>query len=143
MRDYGRRSGQLALTVEEREKSLISTRNKFWQEWLKADELERVHLVMKLLKNTMRRFWSRISNRDRLAYFMVIVFGLAFLMETLYFQFGNTVVTLSNGQQISLGGYIGEPRLWVRIIEGVISLSLITLGIERVRCLRGKGDLSN
>lgn len=80
----------------------------------------------------LRKLWRRVSNREKLAYFMVIAFGLAFLMITLYFQFGNTTVVLDNGQQIELDGYIGESRLWVRIMEGMISLGLITLGIERL-----------
>jgi len=85
------------------------------------------------MREIISKWWHRISNRDKLAYTMVISFGLALLMETLYFQFGNTVVLLSNGQQISLGGYIGEPRLWVRIMEGVMSIGIIVLGFERLK----------
>jgi len=81
----------------------------------------------------LKKLWRRISNRDRLAYLMVVVFGLAFLMETLYFQLGSTKALLSNGQILDLGGgYIYEPRLWVRILEGVLALGLVALGVERL-----------
>lgn len=64
---------------------------------------------------------------------MVIAFGISFLGITLHFQFGNTVITTPSVIVELDYGYITETRLWVRIIEGMLSLGLITLGGERLR----------
>lgn len=77
----------------------------------------------------MAKLWRRISNLDRLSNFMNIAFGCAFLMVSLYFQFGKTVITTPEAIIEFDVGYITEERLWVRIMEMGISLALITLGI--------------
>ena len=66
----------------------------------------------------IRHMWSRVKDRDRLAYMMVIAFGISLLGISITFQ---------------LGYAIGEESLVVRTIEMAISLGLIALGIERLR----------
>ncbi len=83
---------------------------------------------MQLLNN----IWKRVSNLDKLSYVMVIAFGLSFLMETLWWQFGKTDVITPDAIINLEFGVIGESRLWVRIIEGGISIGLIVLGINRL-----------
>jgi hypothetical protein len=90
----------------------------------------------------MKNFLNKFKDLNKWSYFMVIAFGLCLLMITLQFQFGNTAVVIQGettdtyilpDMTIYLGqGYITESHLWIRIIEGIISLGLITLGIERL-----------
>ena len=86
----------------------------------------------------MNKFWHRFTDLNKLSCFMNIAFGLSLLMITLQFQFGNTVVLVDDPPaRIELGqGYITEPHLWIRIIEGTIALGLIALGIERLKYYR-------
>jgi len=79
-------------------------------------------ITIKSINNT--RFWKRISDRDRLSYFMNIAFGLSLLMVSIAFITGN---------------YIGEDNKIVNIIEIVISFALIVLGIERLMKYKQKG----
>ena len=67
---------------------------------------------------------------------MNIAFGLSLLGITLFFQFGKTVITTPDVIEILDYGYITETRLWVRIVEGLISLGLIALGTNRLRHYR-------
>lgn len=69
----------------------------------------------------IKRVWRRISNRDRLAYFMVFAFGLSLLMITSAFQ---------------VGWKIGEESQVVRVVEFVVALGLMALGVERLRNLK-------
>ena len=66
----------------------------------------------------IKHMWSRVKDRDRLAYMMVIAFGVSLLGISITFQ---------------LGYAIGEESLAVRAIEMAISLGLIALGIERLK----------
>ncbi len=90
----------------------------------------------------LKKFWHRISDRDRLAYSMVIVFGVCLLAITIFFQFGYML----GEKQIEPNPFIrnepkagdakllllDEPSPVVRGIEAAISLGLIVLGIERL-----------
>jgi len=80
----------------------------------------------------------RFKDLNKLSYVLNIAFGLSLLMITLQFQFGNTVVLVDDPPaRIELGqGYITEPHLWIRLIEGLIALGLIALGIERLKHYR-------
>ncbi len=80
----------------------------------------------------LNKICKRISNLDRLSYMMVIAFGLSFLMETVWWQFGKTTIETPSAIINLDYGVIGETRLWVRILEGGISLGLIILGINRL-----------
>jgi hypothetical protein len=55
-------------------------------------------------------------------------------MITLQFQFGKTEIKIDDPPAIIQldYGYIAERHLSVRIIEGVLSLGLIALGVERL-----------
>lgn len=64
---------------------------------------------------------------------MNIAFGLSLLMITLQFQFGHTIIETPNVIVDLKYGYITEPILAVRIIEGLISLGLVWLGIKGTR----------
>jgi hypothetical protein len=85
-----------------------------------------------MIKRRVTVFWKHISDREKLSHYMNIAFGVSLLMITLYFQFGKTAIETPNGIVTLDSGYITEARLWVRIVEGVLSLGLITLGIERI-----------
>lgn len=75
----------------------------------------------------------RFTNRNKLAYFMVIAFGISLLMITLQFQFGKTVISTPDAIVNLDHGYITEANQLVRIVEGLLSLGLIILGIERLK----------
>jgi len=89
----------------------------------------------------MRKFWKRVSDRDRLSYAMTIAFGVCLLTLMLFFQFGYQLgerevkpflrqeeMPAFGGQKVLL---IDEPNPVVRGIEIVVALGLIALGIER------------
>ncbi len=65
---------------------------------------------------------------------MNIAFGLCLIMITLYFQFGKATIVIEEVpvKFVLDNGYITETHLWVRIVEGIIGIGLITLGIERL-----------
>ncbi len=90
----------------------------------------------------LRRFWHRLIDRDRLAYAMVIAFGVSLLGIMLFFTFGYQLgemrVTVPPFIEIQGAGQtkmllIDEPRPIVRAIEIFLALGLIVLGIERFR----------
>ncbi len=89
----------------------------------------------------MNRFWKRISNRDKLAYTMVVAFGICLLGLILFFQFGYQLgerkfsPILAQEQMIDTSKMllINEPNPVVRKIEIAIALGLIVLGIERLK----------
>jgi len=90
----------------------------------------------------IKRFWHRITDRDRLCYALVIAFGICLLALMLFFQFGYQLGEreakpfLRQEAMPYFGGYrvllIDEPNPVVRGIEITIALGLITLGIERL-----------
>ena len=81
----------------------------------------------------MKKFLRRFTDRNKLSYFMNIAFGLSLLVLTLQFQFVKTTIS-TPGAIIKLDhGYVTEPNQVIRIIEGLISLGLIALGIERLK----------
>lgn len=86
----------------------------------------------------MKKLINRFKDLNKLSYLMNIAFGLSLLTITLQFQFGNTTIFIEEiPANIALGqGYIAEPHLWIRIMEGLIALGLITLGVERLRHYR-------
>ena len=91
----------------------------------------------------LKRFWHRISDRDRLAYAMVIAFGVSLLAIMLFFTFGYQLGEIRVEPFIEIQGagqtkmlLIDEPRPYIRVIEILISLGLIILGIERFRNLK-------
>ncbi len=86
----------------------------------------------------MNKMLKRFKDLNKWSYLMNIAFGVALLMETLYFQFGETVLNVDNIQYTLDSGYITESHLWVRIIEGILSFGLIGLGIERLIKRRSK-----
>ena len=90
----------------------------------------------------MKKFWQRISDRDKLSYVMVIAFGGCLLGIRLFFQFGymlgekqivdNPIVRNEpavNQEKLLL---LDEPSPVVRGIEITIALGLIMLGTERL-----------
>ena len=85
--------------------------------------------IISIIKN---KITNRYRDLDKLCYFLVVAFGLSFLMVTLYFQFGKTVLTIPNARVILDNGYITENRLWVRVMEFILSLGITTLGMERI-----------
>jgi hypothetical protein len=80
----------------------------------------------------MKNFLRRFTDRNKLSYFMNIAFGLSFLLEILYWQFGKTTLHVDSFSYTLTSGYITESHLWIRIVEGIIALGLISLGIERL-----------
>lgn len=92
----------------------------------------------------MKRLLKRLTNLNKLSCAMNIAFGLSLLGITLFFQFGRTIITTPEAIVYLGHGYITETRLWVRIVEGIISLGLITLGINRLlyyrKCKKGVLD---
>jgi len=89
-----------------------------------------------------KAIWTRISNRDRLCYALVIAFGVCLVVLMSFFQFGyklgekeakpilrqeNTTVVTA---KILL---IDEPNPVVRGIEFAIGVGMIVLGSERLR----------
>lgn len=90
----------------------------------------------------MKRFWHRISDRNRLSYSMNIAFGVCLLTLMLFFQFGyqlgeKEVKPFLRQEGIpDFGSHkvllIDEPSPAVRGIEIAIALGLITLGVERI-----------
>lgn len=74
---------------------------------------------------------------------MNIAFGLSLLMITLWFQFANSVIETPDAIVYMDNGYITETRLWVRVVEGMISLGLITLGINRLLYYRKHKEVLN
>ncbi len=91
----------------------------------------------------MKKFLCRFTNLNKLSYIMNIAFGLSLLGITLFFQFGKTVITTPEAIIYLDYGYITETKLWVEIVEGIISLGLITLGINRLLCLRKRKETTN
>lgn len=90
----------------------------------------------------IKRIINRYKNRDKWAYFMNIAFGLCLLMITLQFQFAKTTIIISDPPAIIKlsSGYITERHLYIRIIEGIIGLGIISLGIERIKNGRKGND---
>ncbi len=80
-----------------------------------------------------KKILHRFANRNKLSYFMNIAFGLSLLGITLFFQFGRTVITTPTAIINLDSGYITEANQVVRIVEGLISIGLIVLGVERLR----------
>lgn len=82
------------------------------------------------IKNIVLRF----KDRNKWSYYMNIAFGLSLLMITLQFQFAKTTITVEDPPAIIEldSGYITERNQIVRIIEGIASLGLIALGVERI-----------
>lgn len=87
----------------------------------------------------------RLTDRNKLSYFMNIAFGLSLLMITLQFQFGETTIMIDEPPMkiVLEHGYITEDNLVIRIVEGIISLGLVALGIERVYNTRRKTRKQN
>lgn len=81
-------------------------------------------LILKIL--------NRIGNRNKLCYFMTIAFGISLLMITLQFQFGKTIIETPEAIIEMDSGYITEQNQIVRVVEGILSLGLISLGVERI-----------
>ncbi len=81
---------------------------------------------------TIKKLIRRFTNKDKLSYIMNIAFGLSLLMITLQFQFGRTVIAVPEAIINLDHGYITEASQVVRIIEGLISVGLVALGIERL-----------
>jgi len=80
----------------------------------------------------MKKLLKRLTDKNKLSYFMNIAFGVCILLISFYFQFGKTTITTPDAIIKLDTGYITETHLWVRIMEIVIGLGLIGLGIERL-----------
>jgi|SRR3989304_7028594 len=85
---------------------------------------------MKLL---MRAIISRFKDLDKWSYYMNIAFGLSLLLITLQFQFGKTTIITPHAIINLDKGYIAEPLWFIRLIEGILSILLILLGVERIK----------
>ena len=88
-----------------------------------------------------RRFWHRVSDRDRLCYALVIAFGVCLLTLMLFFQLGYQLgerraepfIRQEDTQAEQKLLLIDEPSPIVRGAEIAISLGMIALGVERLK----------
>ena len=89
----------------------------------------------------LSRFWKRVSNRDRLCYSLVIVFGVCLLGLMIFFSLGYMIGEVQappfyrtedtgSGQKLLL---IDEPNPVIRGIEMGIGVGMIVLGAERLK----------
>ena len=87
-----------------------------------------------LQRINMKKILKRFTNFNKWSYFMNIAFGLSLLIITLQFQFAKTTIVIDDPPAIIKldNGYITEKNQAIRIIEGIISLGLIGLGVERL-----------
>ena len=89
----------------------------------------------------MKKFWRRLTDRDKLCYALVIAFGVCLLAIMLFFSFGYqlgerqikpfiTNEETTTEQKLLL---IDEPNQVVRGIEMGVAVGMIVLGTERLR----------
>lgn len=87
------------------------------------------------MKERLKAFWKRVSNRDRLSYTLVIAFGLSLLGISIFFslgyQYGRVIVDRETGEFILL--VIDEPNVGIRVLEMAMAVGMIVLGFERMR----------
>ena len=93
------------------------------------------------MRGRHKAIWTRISNRDRLCYALVIAFGVCLVALMSFFQFGYKLGekeakpilrqenTTAATARVLL---IDEPNPIVRGIEFTIGVGMIVLGSERL-----------
>jgi len=94
------------------------------------------------MRGRHKAIWTRISNRDRLCYALVIAFGVCLVALMSFFQFGYKLGereakpilrqenTTAATARVLL---IDEPNPIVRGIEFAVGIGMIVLGSERLR----------